>query len=97
MQQSIELSINMTNDLLYEAATHFFDDPYQISIVGDSSGYSNGRLAHVTDKRGQWWCLRTLAQFTLFMAIVSGACGGISLKNLNGQQLTLQGRSDGYR
>lgn len=48
----------MADERLYEAASYFFNDPYQISSIGRSSGYSDSRLARVTDQRGQLWCLR---------------------------------------
>lgn len=48
----------MTTDQLHKAANAFFAAPYQIDLIGSSSGYSNSRLARVTDSRGQRWCLR---------------------------------------
>lgn len=48
----------MTDERLCEAAGCFFNEPYQIHVMGRSSGYSNSYLARVTDQWGQLWCLR---------------------------------------
>ena len=48
----------MADERLYEAAGFFFNGPYQIQVMGRSSGYSNSHLARVTDQWGQLWCLR---------------------------------------
>lgn len=54
----------MRSDRLYEAANYFFDAPYHLTLIGSSSGYSDSRLARITDSRGQRWCLRQWVDIT---------------------------------
>lgn len=60
----VESHPRMADERLYEAASYFFNEPYQISSIGRSSGYSDSHLARVTDQRGQLWCLRQWADPT---------------------------------
>ncbi|MCB0107827.1 MAG: phosphotransferase, partial [Caldilineaceae bacterium] len=75
----------MTIHQLKQAAENFFVEPYEFTVIGNSTGYSGSQMAQVIDAQGQIWCVRLWVDESIetlrFMhrvlqhSVAQGVCG----------------------